>query len=91
MMAAEAVLTIIVSFVAGAIVRSIGHSCEAERETEVVRRYASSGRDWAVYVEPTDDKAVYRAVYEKRRGGSYEVEGRGITGALQNLIDEIEL
>lgn len=87
-MAAETVLLIIVSVVAGAVANSIGHSCDTERE--VVTRYEGSGKDWAIYVEPTDDRAVYRAVYEKRDGGTYEVEGVGVTGALEALIDKIE-
>jgi len=47
-------------------------------------------RSWHIYVDGTDDPAIYEGVYEKRGKMRYRVEGRGVTNTLRNLADEID-
>jgi hypothetical protein len=50
----------------------------------------SSGQYWSIYVEATNDPAVYECVYERNNRELYRVSGRSVTGAMENMIDEIQ-
>lgn len=48
------------------------------------------GDTWSIYVEETDDPAVYRGVYEKRGNEKYTATGRGVTNTLRSLANKID-
>ena len=52
-------------------------------------RTAATNRSWRVYVEPADDPARYRGVYEIDGRRKYTAEGSGITYTLEALVEEV--
>ena len=60
-----------------------------EQNKELIPRTAATNHSWRVYVEPTDDPARYRGVYEQNGRRKYTAEASGITNTLEALVEEI--
>lgn len=65
---------------------------QVDEQTHIIYRDGTGGKDtsWSVYVEATDDPAVYRGVYIRQGGVEYSAEGHGISNTLEALAEEIK-